>query len=329
MAIVFRSKQIQHLLKAMDLSHLGEDVAIKVHFGEKRCDTHVRPELVKAVYDAVVNTGRTAALVECNVLYRGSRTNREDHIKTARDHGFTFAPIDILDGARGEESITVGTAKLGAGLKKYDSMIVITHFKGHMMAGYGGALKNIGMGLGSRAGKFDMHCSVRPSVVEKKCTGCGTCAQNCDVKAIRVSGGTAKIDPDACVGCAMCIAVCPTGAVTIPWGSSNSEQVIKKIVDYAKAVMTVIPKKRMLFINVLEKITKDCDCMNTKQEPIITDIGLLLSDDPVSIDQASLELIDPASGGRFSQLHGVDTRLSTRYAQEQGLGEAGYTLVDV
>jgi uncharacterized protein len=288
-------KDIEELLEEIDYSNLGNNVAIKVHFGEKGCVTYISPEIVKVIYDKVISLGKKAALVECNVLYKGSRTNASDHIKTAKEHGFNFAPIDILDGEMGDEELDIivegldKPAKIGKGLQKYDSMIVLTHFKGHLMAGYGGVFKNIGMGLGSRAGKLHMHSNLGPSVWRFKCTACGACFKHCNFNAITLNP-KAKIDKKKCVGCAMCISVCPVGAVKVPWLLGSSKELQKKIVAYSKAVFQIIPIEKCIFINALINITRNCDCMGIKQKPIMKDIGFVYDKDPVALDGYCLKL---------------------------------------
>jgi uncharacterized protein len=326
---IFLSKRIEKILEEMDFSALGKKVAIKIHFGEQGCETYVNPKVVKKVYDKIISLGKNASLVECNVLYRGSRTNRKDHLETAREHGFGFAEIDILDGERGEEFLEAdykgGKAKLGKGLEKYDSMVVITHFKGHMMAGFGGALKNIGMGLGSRAGKLFMHSGIAPSINRNKCTACKTCIQNCNASAISIFEGKALIDKEKCEGCAMCIAVCPQDAVKIPWNGATRQQLQERIVDYAKAVINLF-KNKIIYINVLENITEDCDCMGVNQKPICEDIGILAGTDIVAIDEASLDLTNKQSSNRFTEITGADeTQLN--YAAQKGLGEKKYKII--
>lgn len=294
---IYLSKDIEKILGKIDYTRLGKEVAIKLHFGEKGSETYINPDLVKAVYDKIISLGKKASLIECNVLYRGSRTNTTDHLATAKEHGFDFAPINILDGENGQEYLEVDIdglikkAKLGKGLQNYDSMIVISHLTGHMMAGFGGALKNIGMGLGSRAGKLQMHSEISPSVNIERCTGCETCIEYCNADAISLVNGKANIDQKKCEGCVMCIAVCPQRAVKIPWDSSTASDLQKKMVDYVDAVFKIISKDRMIFINVLENITKECDCFGIIQEPIMEDIGILTGNDIVAIDKASSDLV--------------------------------------
>jgi len=325
MTEVFFSKHIDSILEQIDYSRLGKKVAIKLHFGEKGCNTYIDPKLVRRLYDKLVSLGKEVSLVECNVLYKGSRTDSTSHIATARSHGFDM-PIDILDGEKGKEFIEVDGCKLGKGLEKYDSLVVLTHFKGHMMAGFGGSLKNIGMGLGSRAGKLAMHANVKPDI-NAKCIGCGTCIANCDVKAIKLINGKAKIDPSICIGCAMCIAVCPVGAASVPWGSETPQDLQQKISVYATAVLKLFPDA--IFINVLQNITTECDCMGIHQEPMMPDIGILYSTDIVAIDKAGLDLCDKYSGGKFRKVNTIDKDKQVEFAEKSGIGESNYELVNI
>ena len=331
MAEVYFSKDIEPILEKIDYSRLGKNVAIKTHFGERGCITYIDPKLVKKVYDKIVSLGKKCALIECNVLYRGSRTIRKDHLKIAKEHGFDFAPIDILDGEKGEEYIEVDVnglvdkAMLGKGLKKYDSMVVLTHFKGHGFAGYGGVFKNIGMGLGSRAGKLHMHSAVMPYIDKSTCTGCETCIKNCPADAIALVKGKAEINQKKCIGCAMCVSVCPTRVVQVPWDGSTSEEVEKRIVDYTSAVMKIIPKEKMVFINVLKNITPECDCKSFKQKPMMEDIGVLFSYDPVAVDKASLDL----AGEKFDKINKIYKSVQVNRAAEKGMGSKEYEIIEI
>jgi len=325
MGKVYFSKHIEKILEKLDYSRLGKKVAIKLHFGDKGCVTYLNPEIVRKIFGKVKSLGKEVKLVETNVLYRGSRTTRKDHLKTAREHGFDM-PIDILDGEKGEEFIEVDGKKLGKGIKEYDSMIVVSHFKGHPMAGFGGSIKNLGMGLASRAGKLQMHSIVNP-IVKNGCTACKTCIENCNANAIKIINGKAEIDSEKCEGCAMCIAVCPEGVIDVPWENATAEELQKGIVEYVDGVFKIIPKGKMIFINVLEKITKDCDCFSIKQEPIIEDIGILAGEDLI-IDKASLELVNEKSNGKFEKLN-PSGKYQLEYAKEKGLMEDKYEIVDL
>jgi uncharacterized Fe-S center protein len=320
---VFFSKNIEDVLKNIDFSKLGEKVGIKVHFGERGCTTYIKPALVRAVYDKVVSLGKEATLIECNVLYKGSRTNSTDHIATAREHGFDM-PIDILDGEVGDEYIELDGCKFGKGIEKYDSIIVLSHVKGHQASGFGGAIKNLAMGLGSRAGKLDMHSTLKPQISDR-CISCGICASKCDVNAISLESGKAVIDDKICIGCAMCTAVCPVGAVKIPWGGRTSAELQGRMAEYAKAIIKFRPKQ--IFINVLEDITVFCDCMGEKQVPMMEDIGILYSDNILSIEKASLDLLDKHSNGKFFEVNDIDKYKQIEIAGKLGLGDSDYEVV--
>jgi len=323
---VYFTSDIEKILETLDFSKLGKKVAIKIHFGEKGCNTYLNPELARKVFEKMKSLGKDATLVECNVLYKGSRTNAKDHIATAREHGFQ-EPIDILDGEFGKDLVEIRGCKIGKGIERYDSLIVLTHFKGHMAAGFGGSLKNLGMGLGSRAGKLDMHSTIRPSVNRDKCVNCGICIKNCNAEAICFEEGKAQIDSEKCEGCAMCIAVCEGRAINVPWHGGTPERLQQKIAEYAGAILTKFPNA--MFINVLQNITEECDCMGIEQKPMMRDVGILGSYDIVAIDQASLDLANEFSKNKFSKINAVDKNNQIKVAAELGLGSTGYELVKI
>ncbi|MFW6025107.1 MAG: DUF362 domain-containing protein [Candidatus Woesearchaeota archaeon] len=331
--MVYFSKKYEDIVNEIDYSKLKGKVGIKVHFGERGNKTFLDPELTKKIYDEVVMRGHDCSLIECNVLYRGSRTNKEDHIKLAKEHGFDFAPIDILDGDVGEEKIEldvkkgiVDKARVGKGIERYDSLIVLSHFKGHVAAGFGGALKNLGMGLGSRSGKLHMHSDVSPSVLKRNCVGCRECLKGCDFDAISMIDGKAEINSEKCIGCAMCIAKCEYGAVKIPWGGSSNKELQEKIVDYSHAIIDYMDEN-ILYINALVNITKDCDCMGKSMNPIMEDVGYLYGDDPVAIEKASLDLINEKSN-EFDEINSVDNYHMVNYAKNKNLGKLEYDLIN-
>src|SRR5680860_1126733 len=325
MSKVFLAKDINPILDKLDLDKLGQSVGIKVHFGERGCTTYINPKLVRAVYNKVIASGRKVTLIECNVLYKGSRTNATDHLQTAREHGFDEL-IDILDGEQGDEYLDLDGCKVGRGLEKYDSLIVLSHVKGHQSAGYGGAIKNLAMGLGSRVGKLDMHSNLKPFITPE-CIGCGICVRNCDVKAITLENGQAVIDHNICVGCAMCIAVCPHGAAQIPWGGRTNEELQARMVEYTKAFLKFRPQT--VYINVLENVTALCDCLGVEQAPMMADVGILYSEDIIAIERASLDLLDSHSHGDFLQVNEIDKYHQLELATAAGLGEGKYEVVEL
>ncbi|MEA2070003.1 MAG: DUF362 domain-containing protein [Asgard group archaeon] len=303
-----------------------EKIGIKIHFGEKNNDTHVDPELLKDITKYFEHP----SFVECNVLYKGNRTRKKDHIQQANDHGFSFIDIDILDGEMGEdfyekeiETKNTKAAKIGRGLKKYSQLISIAHFKGHVATGFGGCLKNIGMGLGSRGGKLDMHAGVSPRIVEEKCIACGACAEQCPADAITIEN-IAVIDEAVCIGCAQCIAICPEDAATIPWGARQSDELLEKIAEYTLACTK---DKHWWHINFLTDITMKCDCVGSKQEPFMEDIGLLFSKDPIAIEQASMDLVIEKYGEDPFKNNNPNSQYILEYGEEIGLGKREYELV--
>ena len=319
------SKKIENILTNLDFSKLGNNVAIKIHFGEKGCETYISPELVKKVYNKIISLDKKATLIECNVLYKGSRTNSTDHIKTAKEHGFNFANIDILDGEDGSEFIELNNCKIGKGIEKYDSIIVLSHFKGHVAAGFGAAFKNLGMGLGSRAGKLHMHANVSPKVNKESCEGCKLCIEKCNANAIEFINEKAFINSEKCEGCAMCIAVCPHKAIQIPFGTRTSEELQRKIAEYSKAIIDKIGKDKIIYINVLENITENCDCLGKKQQPIMEDIGILAGHDIISIELASLQ----KAGKHFDKINTIDKNKQIEFGIELNLGSKDFEIEEV
>jgi uncharacterized Fe-S center protein len=305
-----------------------EKVGIKIHFGEKDNDTHVSSKHLRDLPKYF----KSPVFIECNVLYRGNRLRKDDHLKQAAANGFDFIDIDILDGSMGEDytEIEIDTkntkkAMIGRGLKNYSNLVSIAHFKGHIVAGFGGALKNVGMGLGSRGGKLDMHAGVSPIINEEKCTACGSCAEQCPADAITVEE-FAVIDKEACIGCAQCIAVCPEGIIRIPWGKRPADEFQEKMAEYTLAC---VKDKQWWYINFLTNITMKCDCVGSKQKPFMNDIGILLSKDPIAIDKASMDLVIERFGEDPFKTHNARSTYILKYGEEIGLGKTKYELVEM
>ncbi len=330
---VYFSQDIGKVVSKVLPAKVSGKVALKVHFGERGNITFVKPEFVKEVYENILERGGKADLVESNVLYKGSRTETADHLRIASEHGFDFAPVKILDDkdkgweiAIKEKGKHFSSVKIGAGLKDYSGLISVAHFKGHGASGFGGAFKNIGMGLGSRSGKLEMHSAFK-LYIDEKCTACRTCIEHCPADAIRIVGKKAEIDCETCIGCAKCIAVCPSNAVRIPWEAGWAD-IQEKIVEYCYGVLKKVPG--IGYFNVLKNITKDCDCAGCEMEPVLEDIGFLGSRDVVALEQASFDLVCEKFGkDLFKGLHGVDGTVQLKYAEKLGLGSREYELVKV
>ncbi|UOY09421.1 DUF362 domain-containing protein [Methanonatronarchaeum sp. AMET6-2] len=303
------------------------DLAFKLHFGERESDTHLDPMLVECLYRDVAGYLDDVVLMDCNVLYNSDRSFAESHREVAVDNGFGFAPIVIADGEDGGDEVEVkvglkhfDVARIGSAIDGYGGVLSIAHFTGHDATGVGGCLKNIGMGLGSKSGKLEMHKAFKLTVDGDCCVGCSRCLEVCPSGGIDVCS-VAEIDHGVCIGCGRCVGACPEGAVEIPWGASSSKDLQERIVEYAYAVLR---DRDSFHINVVMDVTSMCDCVNEKQEPVIDDIGILFSGDPVAVDQASIDL----AGTDFVP-EGVDPGFQTRYAEEIGLGSTDYNIKEV
>jgi hypothetical protein len=299
--------------------------AVKVHFGEEGNRNFIKPALVRPLVEKLV-----ATLVETNVLYSGPRQKTESHIKLAREHGFDFAPIEILD-SEGEVAWSCSTARytrvlVGSRTRNYGTIIMLSHFKGHGLAGFGGAIKNIAMGLASRMGKRAMHADLVPVFDPDKCVACNVCARQCPARAI--STNPIRIDPRKCIGCGQCIQVCPAGALSAPKGRIGTEEFNRRLAEYAKAIADSV---HLVYINVLADISPDCDCASGARKPFIKDIGVLASTDPVAIDQASLDLVNKAHSCQdaFLKESGRSGVVQLEHGERIGLGSRKYKLIEL
>lgn len=327
-------------------------VAIKLHFGEKGNTGYIRPQFVRKIVDEVKKTGGKPFLTDANTLYVGSRSNAVDHLQTAIENGFAFsvagAPLVIADGLNGKDYMNVPVnlkhckeVKIGSAVVLADSLIAVTHFKGHEAAGFGGAIKNIGMGCGSRAGKQIMHSDMLPMVKQEKCKACSRCHQWCPTGAIAVGElKMAVVDEKLCIGCGECTVTCPHGAIGVNWRNNQKDALQEKMAEYAAGVLKN-KKGKAGFITFLNNITPDCDCFSFSDAPVVRDIGILASLDPVAIDQACIDLVNRERGLPGSKLEGreaaedkfralypdIDWSRQLEYGVEIGLGSRDYELI--
>ena len=270
-------------------------VAIKLHFGEPGNLTYLRPNYAKVVADVVKSLGGVPFLTDCNTLYPGRRKNALEHMEAAYENGFspfsTGCHVIIGDGLRGTDDVEVPvegaeyiqTAKIGRAIMDADVFISLTHFKGHEATGFGGAIKNIGMGCGSRRGKMEQHNAGKPLVRQSRCVGCRRCSRECGQDAISYGeDGKAGIDQEKCVGCGRCIGACNFDAIRTPDDAANAE-LNRKMAEYAKAVVQDRPQ---FHISLVIDISPYCDCHDGNDTPILPDVGMFASFDPVALDQA-------------------------------------------
>lgn len=326
--------------------------AIKMHFGEPGNLAFLRPNYAKTVADVVKELGGKPFLTDCNTLYVGGRKNALDHLDSAYADGFstlsTGCHILIGDGLKGTDETLVPVvggeyvkeAKIGHAIMDADVFISLTHFKGHESTGIGGTLKNIGMGCGSRAGKMEMHSAGKPHVNHNKCVGCGTCMQNCAHSAITLADRKATIDHGKCVGCGRCIGVCPMDAVE-PASDESNDILDKKIAEYAWAVVNGRPN---FHISLVVDVSPFCDCHSENDIPIVPDVGMFASFDPVALDVACADAVNiqPAVNGSLLQKNGnahhdhftdvspeTNWKVAIDHAVKLGMGNKEYELITI
>lgn len=350
---------LSKLIRLMDSAGIEEIisprnlVAIKLHFGEKGNTAFIRPLFIRQIVNRIKSLKGTPFLTDSNTLYAGTRGNSVSHLNTAIENGFAYsvvdAPLIIADGLRGASYSSVKinqeaikTAYLGKEIVAADALISTAHFKGHDLSGFGGTIKNLGMGCASRKGKMEQHSGLSPKVKRKKCIGCGDCVEHCAQAAISLNEEKAEIDPKKCVGCGECILVCPNGVIDVQW-SSDVPAFQKKMTEYCLAVLNG-KQEKALFLNFLTNISPACDCYGHADAPIVQDIGIIASKDPVAVDQASVDMVNEritAEGScisdcrepgadKFREVYPkVDWGIQLEHAEKIGLGTREYELVTI
>ena len=342
-----RTKEIEEkllgLCQAVELAdriNKSDLVAVKMHFGEKGNITHITPKFVRPLVKAVTKIGAKPFLTDTTVLYKSERSNAVSHLRLAHEHGFTInkvgAPVIIADGLIGnaEEEVAIqgelfNSVSLAREVLRANALIVVTHVTGHVACGLGGTIKNLGMGLASRKGKMRQHSAMKPEVIETKCTACGLCIKWCPENAIEMRGDVAFIISEKCIGCGECLTVCRYDAISYNWQVSN-EDLQKKTAEHALGVV-LGREDKCLFFNFLITMTKDCDCFGTKMTPMMNDIGVLASADPVTIDKAALDLIESRNRKSLREMaySNIDETFQLTHGVKIGLGRMEYELHEI
>ncbi len=319
--------------------NFARPIPIKVHFGEDKCTTYIESKKFEDLINYLKKNSKAkntkdkpnVFFTETNVLYKGKRTTKDSHTTIAKEHGFTQLPIIIADGEMGENYTEVKinkppakhftSCKIGKVIADSEQLIVIAHFKGHMMAGFGGAIKQLSMGCAARGGKLAMHAQSKPILNPLECKKCHTCVKHCPADACIIDTLVPHIDYSKCIGCAKCIAVCPYNAMKINWASTLPGDFEEKLAEYAFAAQK--GKKVIYFLFALN-ITKECDCMGLTQKTIAKDIGVLASTDPIALDKACLDLLLKNEKKKlFRGEHALD------HAEKLGFGTKNYELIEL
>jgi uncharacterized Fe-S center protein len=329
----------------------GDKVAVKLHFGELGNTAFLPPVFARVVVEEIKKAGGKPFLIDTNTLYKGSRGNAIDHLEAAFKNGFSYAtvgaPVIIGDGLIGMDYVREAIdgkhfkdVKIAAGFHHADAVVNLTHFTGHELFGYGGALKGIGMGCAAPSGKQEMHSDVLPEVTGEKCTSCGRCYQWCPVDAIEwETGAKAQIVQKLCIGCGECTVACTYGAIEVNW-KTDPAITQEKTAEYAFGALKN-KEGKALFFNFLINMSPDCDCYDFNDPPFVTDVGIMVSDDPVALDQAAVDHVNRAqalAGSKLEDLktddkvkavHGIEWRPILAHGESLGMGSREYRMEEV
>ena len=340
-------------IESVDFSH--KFAAIKIHFGEPGNLAYIRPNYAARLARFLENLGAKPFLTDCNILYSGKRANAVDHLQSAMENGFNpisaQCQVIIADGLKGTDYREISiqgeyckAPKIGTAIADADIIITMSHFKGHELAGFGGALKNIGMGCASVGGKMELHSTSQPKILHENCTGCKICVRNCAHDAIHLNDERkAVINYDHCVGCGQCIALCQFDAA-VRGDDETPQRMNYKIAEYSLAVLKDKPN---FHINFVMNVSPECDCWNHNDAAIVADLGILASFDPVALDKACADLIIQApilhtnnqlakknshdnlcGSDKFHLMHpDTDWISCLEHAEKIGLGTMNYELI--
>ena len=348
-----RIERLMHCCSIDERIARDDLVAVKVHFGERGNHSFIRPVFVRRVVEVIKDCGGRPFLTDSSTLYPGERKEAISALTCAIENGFAYAvvaaPLVMSDGLRGHTSVDVeiegallNKVSIGAEIAEADALVVLSHFKCHELTGFGGALKNTGMGCASREGKMVQHSTVAPRVAARYCDGCAHCLQACVHGAIEMDEEAAVIDPLKCVGCGRCITVCPHQAINIQWNEAGAS-VMRKMCEYALGVVKG-KEGKALYMNFITQVSPDCDCYGHSDAPIVPDIGICAATDPVALDQACADLVNAAAGIRDTALRsgtepggdkfrgahpGVEWEVQLEHGEKVGLGSRKYQLVRI
>jgi uncharacterized Fe-S center protein len=335
-----KTRKVMDAAGMAELIHKKKIAAIKQHFGEEGNKGYIKPEVTKVLIDMVTAKNGFPLLVETNTLYHGRRSDTYNHLMLAYEHGFSLenlgAPVAILDGIHGQNQHTVSIpgkhfdeVHMVTDIPFFDSMLILSHVKGHMVMGIGGAIKNLGMGFASRAGKLEQHSDFQPKVDADKCTRCGLCVKYCPANAIIQSGDdAAEVDLEKCIGCGECFTVCRFGAISFSWASGSKLQ--EKMAEHAFGAI-IGHNKRVGYVNLMNHITKQCDCWGGDNPVLFDNVGIFAGYDPVAIDTACQDVAKERLGKDvFKEMWPeIDATVQLKHGEAIGMGTQEYKLIEV
>lgn len=334
-----RISALKKLLKATSALHepaKDEFVPIKLTIGDRSCVHHVSPDLVKLIVADIKRCGAKPFLFDTSVIYKGSRQNAIDHMTLAQEKGFgpdrMGAPFIVADGVFGNDgkeydirSPDINKIRVPSFIGMVDRLVVITHATGHIVSKYAGAIKNIAMGMACRATKQVQHSSLKPSIIEKECVGCGQCVAICPVHAIKLNNKKSRIDQAICVGCSECLCACKFDAIFLNW-EEDPHTFSRRMVDVAAFILSKF--KNGFFITSALDITKECDCISSKDDIMVSDnIGILASSDILALEKATVDLIDRHKKTDFFDRDRDIFLGLLDYAAKKRLGSTDYNLI--
>jgi len=348
--------KLEKLFDAVDASACIQKrdlTAIKIHFGEYGNTAYIRSNYVRKIVQLVKSYNAIPFLTDANTLYSGTRSDAPTHLLTATWNGFALsvvdAPLIIADGLRGKTETGVEinqkrcqTVYIGKEIVEADALVSVAHFKGHELSGFGGTIKNLGMGCASRKGKLRQHSSISPKIVKKKCKACAECLKHCSQSALSIADKKAFIDPNKCIGCGECILICPEEAIQVAW-NQEVPVFLETMVEYTAGVVKG-KEKKCVYVNFITDVAPACDCYPYNDAVIVNDIGIVASTDLVAIDQASVDLVNQATGNptsclksglksgedKFKALYpNIDWPIQLEYAEKIGLGSRDYELISI
>ena len=323
-----------------DCFEKNDTVAVKMHFGEKGNRNRILPSHVQILIKKIKATDAAPFLTDTCVLYKSQRSDAISYLRLAEEQGFSLvtvdAPVHIADGLLGTHEIEVEIpgklfkrVAIAGDAVMSNAMLVLSHVTGHLAMGLGGTLKNLGMGLASRKGKLRQHSAIKPKVYADLCTGCEQCAKWCPEGAISMVEKIAVIDHQICIGCGQCLSVCRFSAIGHDW-AVESTILQQRVAEHAYGAIINKPGK-VGYINFITAVTKNCDCMSGTQTPLIPDVGVIASKDPVALDAAALALIKQKSGKNLSEMAypGIDYQVQLEHAEKIGLGYRDFELIQI